>query len=233
MERFYVKSFGCRASQADGAALESALSARGLIADRRCNRRRPGGAEHLHRHRDRRRRSAPDRAPHSSRASAGAHPGDRLLCAARAGGDRRAAWRVLVVGNSHKTRIPEFVSEPLHITADGSGRYFRAARFLAQPGRRCAGRSHASESEDSGRVQQPLLLLHYSVRARTQPQRSRRGRDRAGARGWPKSTKRWCSAASISAAGAAISIRQLLVQSRGWCIWCAACLRRQRWSGCG
>ena len=30
MQRFYVKTFGCRASQADGAALEAALSAKGL-----------------------------------------------------------------------------------------------------------------------------------------------------------------------------------------------------------
>src|SRR5215469_5133607 len=30
LQRFFVKTFGCRASQADGAALESALAARGL-----------------------------------------------------------------------------------------------------------------------------------------------------------------------------------------------------------
>jgi threonylcarbamoyladenosine tRNA methylthiotransferase MtaB len=32
LERFYVKTFGCRASQADGAALESALAAQGLAS---------------------------------------------------------------------------------------------------------------------------------------------------------------------------------------------------------
>ena len=30
MERFYVQNFGCRASQADGAAIEAGLTARGM-----------------------------------------------------------------------------------------------------------------------------------------------------------------------------------------------------------
>ena len=32
MNRFYVQNFGCRASQADGAAIEAGLAARGMRA---------------------------------------------------------------------------------------------------------------------------------------------------------------------------------------------------------
>ena len=32
MERFLVKNFGCRASQADGAAIEAGLAAKGLAS---------------------------------------------------------------------------------------------------------------------------------------------------------------------------------------------------------
>ena len=32
MERFFIKNFGCRASQADGAAIEAGLAAKGFTA---------------------------------------------------------------------------------------------------------------------------------------------------------------------------------------------------------
>ena len=50
VEKFFVQNFGCRATQADGAALESLLSAKGLEAADRTQPRRPGGPEHLHGH---------------------------------------------------------------------------------------------------------------------------------------------------------------------------------------
>ena len=64
----------------------------------------------------------------------------------------------LVVGNSHKTRIPEFVSEPLRTEGSYHGQIevgdiFAQTRFSFGPGGRCAGRSHAAESEDSGWLQ--------------------------------------------------------------------------------
>ena len=44
------------------------------------------------------------------------------------------------------------------------------------------GRTHASQSESAGRLQQPLLVLHHSVRAGPEPQRAARARLRTSAR---------------------------------------------------
>ena len=100
---------------------------------------------------------------------------------------------------------------------DRGRRYFRAARFSFRAGRRCAGRSHAAQSQDSGWLQQSLLVLYYSVRARAQPQRSAGTGDRAGRAAWRRSIAKWCSAGSIWGAGAAILSRRRVRLVRLWC----------------
>ncbi len=62
----------------------SAARRQGAGRSGRARRRRPGGAQHLHRHLRRRRRRAADHPPRASRESRGPHPGDRLLRPARA-----------------------------------------------------------------------------------------------------------------------------------------------------
>ena len=49
--KFFVQNFGCRATQADGAALESQLCRRGHGAGRRTDRSGPGNPEYLYGHR--------------------------------------------------------------------------------------------------------------------------------------------------------------------------------------
>jgi threonylcarbamoyladenosine tRNA methylthiotransferase MtaB len=111
VSRFHVHNFGCRASQADGAALESALLAQGLAATANASEAQlvvlntctvTASADEdvrkaIHRvHRE--------------------NPGARILvtgCYAQRAPEELAAlpgvrW---VVGNSHKVRIPEIVTE--------------------------------------------------------------------------------------------------------------------------
>ena len=182
MEKFFVQNFGCRATQADGAALEPLLAGKGFASTgeragadlvvlntctvtssadddvrqtiRRVHRENPGGAD----------------------------PGHGLLRAARTGGigvDGRGG-----VGGG------QFAQNPDRGDCDGGAlswqyshrRYLRTARLSVGAGGRRGGRAHAPQSENSGWVQQSLLVLHYPVRARTQPQRARRTGDRTGAR---------------------------------------------------
>ena len=90
-----------------------------------------------------------------------------------------------VVGNSHKTQIAELVERRAVSRKHLGRRYLRAARLSLRAGGGRRGRPHAPQPEDPGRLQQPLLVLHHSVRARAQPQRAGGPGRRAGARPQP------------------------------------------------
>ena len=143
MERFFVQNFGCRASQADGAALESALAAKGF--DHSSDARHAGlvvlntctvTA------------SADDDVRQAIRRVHRENPQARILvtgCYAQRAPDELAGlpgvhW---VVGNSHKTKIAEIVAEgsqsaPYH----GEvlvGDIFAQHEFLSTPVQDAAG----------------------------------------------------------------------------------------------
>ena len=195
MEKFFVQNFGCRATQADGAALESLLAAKGLeaAAER-------AGADLVVLNTCTVTSSADDDVRQTIRRVHRENPEARILvtgCYAQRAPQELAAMPGVewVVGNSHKTQIADLVTL---VTAGAlprqhpRGRYLRAARFSLRAGGRRRGRPHAPQPENSGRLQQPLLVLHHSVRARPQPQRARRPGGRAGARAWPRAIARWC-----------------------------------------
>jgi len=107
------------------------------------------------------------------------------------------------------------------------GDIFEQRDFLAAPVEDAAGDRTRPQFEDSGRLQQSLLLLHHSVRARAEPQRARRTRDRAGPRPGPAISGDRTERASIWGDGAGNRAAVC-----GWPICCAGCSRRRMWSGC-
>jgi len=110
LERFWIRNFGCRASQADGAAIEAGLAARGfagtpdasdagLIILNTCTVTA----------------TADDEVRQTVRRMHRQHPEARIVvtgCYAQRAPEELAAMDgvALVVGNSHKTQIPDLVS---------------------------------------------------------------------------------------------------------------------------
>ncbi len=134
MERFYVKTFGCRASQADGAALESALSAKGLEQTGAA-----ANADLVVLNTCTVTATADDELRQTVRRIHRESPEARILvtgCYAQRAPEEIAAlpgvW--MVAGNSHKTRIPELVStaEPYHGQIE-VGDIFEQRDFLSSP----------------------------------------------------------------------------------------------------
>ncbi|MDP9113969.1 MAG: tRNA (N(6)-L-threonylcarbamoyladenosine(37)-C(2))-methylthiotransferase MtaB [Acidobacteriota bacterium] len=120
MERFLVKNFGCRASQADGAAIEAGLAAKGLAAVGDVQ-----DADLVVLNTCTVTATADDEVRQVVRRIHREKPGARILitgCYAQRAPEELAALEgvSLVVGNSHKTRIPEFVTA-LATTADYHG----------------------------------------------------------------------------------------------------------------
>ena len=110
MERFLVKNFGCRASQADGAAIEAGLAAKGLTSTADVQ-----DADLVVLNTCTVTATADDEVRQVVRRIHREKPGARILItgcyAQRAPAELAALEGVsLVVGNSHKTRIPEFVT---------------------------------------------------------------------------------------------------------------------------
>jgi threonylcarbamoyladenosine tRNA methylthiotransferase MtaB len=113
LERFWVKNFGCRASQADGAAIEAGLAGQGhvpaadlhdagLVVLNTCTVTS----------------TADDEVRQTVRRIHREHPDARIVvtgCYAQRAPQEIAALPgvSLVVGNSHKTRIPELLAEPI------------------------------------------------------------------------------------------------------------------------
>ncbi|HEY2842985.1 MAG TPA: tRNA (N(6)-L-threonylcarbamoyladenosine(37)-C(2))-methylthiotransferase MtaB [Bryobacteraceae bacterium] len=134
MQRYFVKTFGCRASQADGAALEAALASRGLgaagdMADAElvvlntCTVTAAADAE-LRQYVRRIHRAQPD---------------TRIVvtgCYAQRAPEEIAAIPgvSLVVGNSHKNSIPDLVASEAHYHGEiRIGDIFEQRDFLSAP----------------------------------------------------------------------------------------------------
>jgi threonylcarbamoyladenosine tRNA methylthiotransferase MtaB len=138
---FHVHNFGCRASQADGAALESALLAQGLTAAANAS-----DAQLVVLNTCTVTASADEDVRKAIHRAHRENPGARILvtgCYAQRAPQELAVlpgvnW---VVGNSHKVRIPEIVTEPdapyhgqIHI-----GDIFAQHDFLSAPVEDAAG----------------------------------------------------------------------------------------------
>ncbi len=131
MERFWIKNFGCRASQADGAAIEAGLAARGLA---------PAGA------RDADlivlntctvTAAADDEVRQMVRRLHRESPRARIVvtgCYAQRAPEEIAAIEgvSLVVGNSHKVQLPDLVSTHYHGQI-AIGNIFDQRDFLSAP----------------------------------------------------------------------------------------------------
>jgi threonylcarbamoyladenosine tRNA methylthiotransferase MtaB len=113
VDRFWIKNFGCRASQADGAAIEAGLAAKGLAAVSES-----ADADVLVLNTCTVTSTADDEVRQTVRRLHRESPNARILitgCYAQRAPQELAALPgvSLVVGNSHKTKIPDFVSDRL------------------------------------------------------------------------------------------------------------------------
>ena len=108
---YYIQNFGCRATQADGAALESSLEGKGLAPAPRDR------AELVILNTCTVTSSADDDVRQAVRRVRRENPNARILvtgCYAQRAPEEIAAWPGVtwVVGNSHKTQIPEMIADP-------------------------------------------------------------------------------------------------------------------------
>jgi threonylcarbamoyladenosine tRNA methylthiotransferase MtaB len=109
VQRFFVQNFGCRASQADGAAIEAGLGQQGLIAAAE-----PASADWVVLNTCTVTANADDDLRQSVRRVHRENPSARILvtgCYAQRAPQEIAALPgvTMVVGNSHKTHIPELI----------------------------------------------------------------------------------------------------------------------------
>lgn len=139
MATFFVQNFGCRATQADGAAIESMLSARGLspAAER-------GAADLVILNTCTVTAAADEEVRYAVRRVHRENPASRILvtgCYAQRAPEELAAlpgveW---VVGNSHKTQIADLVTTaPFHSQVQ-VGDIFARQEFLSSPVEDAAG----------------------------------------------------------------------------------------------
>lgn len=139
MERFLVKNFGCRASQADGAAIEAGLAAKGLASTAELQ-----DADLVVLNTCTVTATADDEVRQVVRRIHREKPGARILitgCYAQRAPEELAALEgvSLVVGNSHKTRIPEFVTAAEYHGQVEIGDIFAQTDFLSAPVEDAAG----------------------------------------------------------------------------------------------
>jgi threonylcarbamoyladenosine tRNA methylthiotransferase MtaB len=133
VQKFFVQNFGCRATQADGAALESLLSAKGLgaAAER-------SGADLVVLNTCTVTTSADEDVRHTIRRVHRENPSARILvtgCYAQRAPEELAAlpgveW---VVGNSHKTQIAEIIAAAPYHGNIHVGDIFAQHDFLSGP----------------------------------------------------------------------------------------------------
>jgi len=138
LETFWIRNFGCRASQADGAAIEAGLAAKGFSAVAG-----PAGAGLVVLNTCTVTSTADDEVRQTIRKIHRDHPEARILvtgCYAQRAPEEIAAMDgvTLVVGNSHKTQIPELVSVPYHGQI-AIGDIFEQRDFLSAPVEDAAG----------------------------------------------------------------------------------------------
>ena len=132
MERFWVKNFGCRASQADGAAIEAGLVSQGLAAAGEL-----GEADLVVLNTCTVTATADDEVRQTVRRIHREHPDARILvtgCYAQRAPREIAALEgvSLVVGNSHKVRIPQLATQHYHGQIE-IGDIFAQTDFLSAP----------------------------------------------------------------------------------------------------
>jgi threonylcarbamoyladenosine tRNA methylthiotransferase MtaB len=140
LERFWIRNFGCRASQADGAAIEAGLAARGFASTQDAS---DAGLIVLNTCTVT--ATADDEVRQTVRRMHRQYPDARIMvtgCYAQRAPEELAAMEgvTLVVGNSHKTQIPDLVSTaylPYHgEIANGQiaiGDIFDQRDFLSAP----------------------------------------------------------------------------------------------------
>jgi threonylcarbamoyladenosine tRNA methylthiotransferase MtaB len=138
MSSFFVQNFGCRASQADGAAIESLLSRNGLSPVRQASE-----AEVVILNTCTVTATADDEMRQIVRRVHRSNPDARIVvtgCYAQRAPDELASLPgvAMVVGNSHKTQIAELLASPYHGEIH-VGDIFAAHDFLATPVEGAAG----------------------------------------------------------------------------------------------
>jgi len=140
VERFWVKNFGCRASQADGAAIEAGLAAKGFSPTAT-----PAGAGLIVLNTCTVTATADDEVRQTVRCIHRDHPQARILitgCYAQRAPEELARMEgvTLVVGNSHKTHIPDLVSAGMDYHGQIEiGDIFANHDFLSAPVEDAAG----------------------------------------------------------------------------------------------
>ena len=139
MDRFFVKNFGCRASQADGAAIEAGLAGKGLVAAPAAQ-----DADLVVLNTCTVTATADDEVRQVVRRIHRENPGTRILitgCYAQRAPEQLAALEgvSLVVGNSHKTRIPDLVTDANYHGQIEIGDIFAQTDFLSAPVEDAAG----------------------------------------------------------------------------------------------
>jgi threonylcarbamoyladenosine tRNA methylthiotransferase MtaB len=134
VQTFHVKNFGCRASQADGAALEAGLAAKGLESVGDVSR-----ADVIVLNTCTVTATADDEVRQTVRRLHRARPEARIVvtgCYAQRAPAEIAAMEgvALVAGNSHKTRIPDFVAGGLDYHGQIEiGDIFESREFFSAP----------------------------------------------------------------------------------------------------
>jgi threonylcarbamoyladenosine tRNA methylthiotransferase MtaB len=136
--KFFIQNFGCRASQADGAAMEALLSNSGLEQAQRA-----GEAEFVILNTCTVTATADDELRQIVRRVHRSNPAARIVVtgcyAQRAPAELAAIPEVsMVVGNSHKTQIAELLASPYHGEVH-VGDIFAANEFFATPVEGAAG----------------------------------------------------------------------------------------------
>jgi len=137
--KFFVQNFGCRATQADGAALESMLAAKGLSASGE-----RAGADLVVLNTCTVTSSADDDVRQTIRRVHRENPAARILvtgCYAQRAPEELAAMPGVewVVGNSHKTQIAELVTAAPYHGNILVGDIFAQQEFLSAPVEEAAG----------------------------------------------------------------------------------------------
>jgi threonylcarbamoyladenosine tRNA methylthiotransferase MtaB len=134
LQTFFVKTFGCRAAQADSAALEAGLAAKGLSAAAE-----PAGADCVVLNTCTVTATADDEVRQTIRRIHRARPETRIVvtgCYAQRAPEELAAMPgvVLVAGNSHKARLPDLLASglPYHGQIQVSD-IFEQQQFLSAP----------------------------------------------------------------------------------------------------
>jgi threonylcarbamoyladenosine tRNA methylthiotransferase MtaB len=140
VDHFWVKNFGCRASQADGAAIEAGLAAKGFSPTAT-----PAGAGLIVLNTCTVTATADDEVRQTVRRIHRDHPQARILitgCYAQRAPEELARMEgvTLVVGNSHKTHIPDLVSAGMDYHGQIEiGDIFANHDFLSAPVEDAAG----------------------------------------------------------------------------------------------